>query len=443
MPVNCGNWFGLEGRHEPSNDGVNPSGAPMELYVGNTLWGATGRTIQQTMTEIKGMGMNVLRVPIAPQTLDATDPQGMAPNLKNHSSVIALNARQQLVDFIKLADENDLQLIIDIHACSNYIGWRAGRLDARPPYVDVGRLDYDFLREDSSCAATGNPDGVTNIQAYDEEKWLDNLREIAGLSEELGVSNILGIDVYNEPWDYSWADWKALTEAAYVAINEVNPNVLVFVEGVSDSHDNQDGIAGKGETPHGDPETTPNWGENMFGFTANPIDIPKERLVLSPHTYGPSVFVQPMFMDAVAQPECEGLSGDEAAAELCNIVIDPAKLIPSWDEHFGYLRAQGYAMVIGEFGGNMDWPTNASSGDRTLWGGHITPGVDQEWQEAFVDYMVEKNIQGCYWGMNPESGDTGGWYGHAYDPIVNTGGWGEWLDFDVRKTNILNRLWGQ
>ena len=42
FPVRCANWFGLEGRHEPSNDPTNPSGAPMELYVGNTFWANGG-----------------------------------------------------------------------------------------------------------------------------------------------------------------------------------------------------------------------------------------------------------------------------------------------------------------------------------------------------------------------------------------------------------------
>ncbi|MDX1475614.1 MAG: cellulase family glycosylhydrolase, partial [Reinekea sp.] len=182
--------------------------------------------------------------------------------------------------------------------------------------------------------------------------------------------------------------------------------------------------------------------ENFYEFAANPLNIPKERLVISPHTYGPSVFVQPMFMDP-AQPECEGLKGHEAGAAKCNIVIDKDRLVPGWEEHFGYLRDQGYAVIMGEFGGNMDWPNKASLGDQKLWKGHITPGVDQDWQIAFTDYMVEEDIDGCYWGMNPESGDTGGWYGHAYDPISNTAGWGEWLDFDQRKTNLLNKIWGQ
>lgn len=447
IPIQCGNWFGLEGRHEPSNDSVNPGGAPMELYVGNSFWAndgqGTGRTIQQTMDEIKDMGMNVIRFPIAPQTLDPTNPQGMAPYLKNHPNVVATNARQQMEDFIKLADENDIQVIIDIHSCSNYVGWRAGRLDARPPFVDITRTDYDFLREGYSCAATGNPDSVTKIQAYDKEKWLDNLRDIAGLSETLKVSNILGIDVFNEPWDYSWAEWKSLTEEAYVAINEVNPNILIFVEGISDSYGNQDGTPDTiGDSPHGESSSTPNWGENFYEFGDNPINIPKDRLVLSPHAYGPSVFVQPMYMDP-SQPKCDGLKGHEAGEAKCNIVIDPVRLKPSWEEHFGYLRDQGYAMVMGEFGGNMDWPDKASLGDQKLWGGHITPGVDKEWQAVFTDYMVEKDIDGCYWGMNPESGDTGGWYEHAYDPNTNPGGWGEWLDFEPRKTNLLHKIWPQ
>ncbi len=442
-PIHCANWFGLEGRHEPSDEPTNPGGAPMELYVGNMIWNPTGRTIQQTLSEITGMGLNTLRIPIAPQTLDPTNPQGLAPNLKNHTSVLVSNSRQALEELIIAADQNNVDVFIDIHSCSNYVGWRAGRLDARPPYVDSIRKQYDYFREDSSCAGTGNPAGVTRIQAYDKDAWLANLREIAALPAQLGVSNIIGIDVYNEPWDYSWAEWKSLVESAYTAINEVNPNLLVFVEGISGSSGNQDGTPEtKEQTPHGDLASNPNWGENFFEMGANPLNIPKERLVLSPHTYGPSVFQQAMFMDP-SQPECEGLEGEEAGQLGCNLVIDPARLIPGWDEHFGYLRSQGYAMVVGEFGGNWDWPTNASAGDRETWS-HITPGiVDGQWQAAFVDYMISKNIQGCYWGMNPESGDTGGWYGHNYDPISNTEGWGTWQPFDARKTNLLNRLWGK
>jgi len=447
FPVRCGNWFGLEGRHEPSNDATNPSGAPMEQYIGNTFWAnggaGTGRTIQQTMQEISGMGINMIRLPLVPQTLNANDPQGTGGVLKNHPSVRIANSRLALETMITAAAANNIAVLLDIHSCSNYVGWRKGRLDARPPYVDRDRDNYDFTREDSSCAASGNPAGVTRIQAYNTSLWLDNLRTIAGLGTQLGVDNIIGIDIFNEPWDYTWAEWKSLSEQAYSAINAVNPNTLIFVEGNSASAGNQDGTPDTvSQRPHGNAATVPNWGGNLFEAGANPLTIPKERLVFSPHVYGPSVFVQSSFMDP-AQPQCAGLEGDAAGDAQCNIVINATLERSGWEEHFGYLKDQGYAMVVGEFGGNLDWPGGqASIRDRDRFG-YLPAGTDATWQNAFVDYLVSKGIEGCYWSINPESGDTAGWYGHAYDPVSNTAGWGEWRTFDQRKTNLLNRLWGR
>jgi endoglucanase len=446
FPVHCGSWFGLEGRHEPSNDPTNPSGAPMEQYIGNTFWAngnsGTGRTIQQTMSEITAKGVNMIRLPVVPQTLNANDPQGRDPNLKNHASVRIANSRLALETFIRLAAQNNIQILLDMHSCSNYVGWRKGRLDARPPYADRDRENYDFKRESFSCAATDNPASVTTIHAYNETLWLNDLKTLAGLGQQLGVDNIIGIDIFNEPWDYTWAEWRTLAAHAYDAINSVNPNTLIFVEGISGTAGNQDGTPTVfSQTPHGNLATTPNWGENLFEAGANPPAIPKDRLVFSPHTYGPSVFVQKQFMDP-NQPACAGLEGDAAGNAHCNIVINPTLLRSGWEEHFGYLKQQGYAVVVGEFGGNLDWPLgSAAIRDRNRWG-YLPQGFDGQWQNAFVDYMVSKGIEGCYWSINPESGDTGGWYGHAYDPISNTAGWGEWRDFDARKTTLLTRLWG-
>jgi endoglucanase len=447
FPVRCGSWFGLEGRHEPSNDPQNPSGAPMEQYIGNTFWAnggaGTGRTVQQTMSEIAGMGINVIRLPLVPQTLSTNDPQGTGSVLKNHPSVRVANSRLALEQIITAADANNIEVMLDVHSCSNYVGWRKGRLDARPPWVDATRDNYDFTRENYSCSASGNPASVTTVHPYNQTAWLNTLRTLAGLGQQLGVDNIIGIDIYNEPWDYTWQEWKTLTEAAYQAINAVNPNTLLFVQGISATAGNQDGTPTTiTQVPHGSTASNPNWGENLFEAGANPINIPKERLVFSPHVYGPSVFVQKMFMDP-AQTQCTGLEGDAAGDANCNIVINPTQLRQGWEEHFGYLRDQGYAVVVGEFGGNLDWPLGqASIRDRDRWS-HVTPGTDGQWQNAFVDYMVENQIEACYWSINPESGDTAGWYGHAYDPVSNTAGWGQWLNFDQRKTNLLNRLWGQ
>jgi aryl-phospho-beta-D-glucosidase BglC (GH1 family) len=451
VPVRCGNWFGWEGRHEPSNDPDNPSGAPLEQYVGNVFWNPSGRTIQQTMTEIKAQGLTTLRIPVAPQTLESNPPnqQGLPtfPNgkmiLKNDPSVRQQNAWQGLTSFIQLANTNNIQLVLDIHSCSNYVGWRKGRLDARPPYVDATRQSYDFKRENYSCSSTGNPAGFSGtINEYNQTKWLADLRTLAGLPAALGVTNIMGIDIFNEPWDYSWSQWKSLAESAYSAINGVNPNLLIFVEGISASSGNQDGTPDtKVVTPHGSLETNPNWGENLYEAGSTPLTIPMDRLVYSPHTYGPSVFQQAHFMDP-AQTNCIGLEGEEAGDADCNLVITASRLTPGWEEHFGYLKDSGYAMVVGEFGGNWDWPNKASTADRARWA-HITPGVvDGQWQTAFVNYMKSRGIEACYWGMNPESGDTYGWYATSYDPVSATSNWGTWTGFDSRKTPLLKSLWG-
>src|ERR1051325_5316329 len=180
-------WFGLQGRHEPSNDSTNPSGAPLEQYMGNVFWNPSSRTYVQDVNEFKAMGINVIRLPLSPQTLNASDPQGMAPNLKNTESVRIANSRLALETVIKDLNTVGIYVLLDIHSCSNYVDWRKSRLDARPPYVDATRDNYDFKREDSSCSATNNPASVTRIQAYDTTKWLPDLRKLAGFQFGRGV----------------------------------------------------------------------------------------------------------------------------------------------------------------------------------------------------------------------------------------------------------------
>ncbi|HEX7509836.1 MAG TPA: cellulase family glycosylhydrolase [Chitinivibrionales bacterium] len=442
--IKGGSWFGLEGRAEQSTDEKNPRGAPMEIYMGNVFWSSTSRSLAGDAAEIKSMGFNCIRLPLVPQTLDDNDPQGKDPVLKNTESVRIQGAFSALKALIKACSDAGLYVLLDMHSCSNYVGWRKGRLDARPPWADANRENYDFKREDCSCAADGNPSTVTRIQAYDVTKWIANLKTLAGLGASIGVDNILGIDIYNEPWDYSWSEWKSLIEQAYSAINSVNPNILIFAEGIGGSSGNQDGTpTTTTKSPHGNETTTnPNWGENLYEAGTTPPAVPKSKIVFSPHCYGPSVCTQPMFADVTAQPECAGLIEDAFGNAKCKIVIDPAKLEIGWQEHFGYLRALGYAVCIGEFGGNMDWPNKSESRMQSRYSYITDKTTDQQWQEAFVNYLIKKNIlNSFYWSINPESSDTYGIYGTPYDPISNTGGWGTWSGTDSRKLTLLAKLW--
>ncbi len=445
--VKGGSWFGLEGRHEAANDKDNPSGAPMELYIGNVFWNPSTRTYDSDAAEMAKLGFNCIRMPVSPQTFDDNNEQGKGKVLKNTESVRIEGAYTALKTALKAIDKAGMYVLLDIHSCSNYLGWRAGRLDARPPFSDKDRENYTFLREDCSCAADGNPSTVTRIQAYDKQKWLADLKKLAGLDKELGLTNgTIGIDIFNEPWDYSWEDWKTLIEEAYQAINSVNPNILVFAQGIGGSNGNQDGTPDtKEDTPYGDINV--NWGENLYEAGDNPPNVPKSKLVYSPHCYGPAVCTQDFFADWDAQPECKGLVEDKFGDAKCQIKYNKELMYKAWDEHYGYLRGLGYAIAVGEFGGNMDWPRKAEARHQKRYkylieGSNSSRNVDEEWQNIFVDYLIDRGMtNGFYWSINPESADTYGVFATPYDPDQNTGGWGTWNGTDKRKVALLERLW--
>ncbi len=440
--IKGGSWFGLEGRHEPPSDSKNPAGAPMEMYLGNMLWSVTDRTLAKDAVEIKNLGFNSVRIPVSPQTLTDTDPQGKDPNLKNAEPVRIQGAYTALKATVKALSDAGLYVMLDLHSCSNFVGWRKGRLDARPPYVDAARQNYEFTREEYSCSETGNPSTVKFIHAYNNTKWLADLKTLAGLGKEIGVDNIMGIDIFNEPWDYSWSEWRTMIDQAYAAISPVNPNILIFAQGIGSSYGSQDGTpTTTAPTPHGSPRSNPNWGENLFEAGTLPPTMPKTKLVFSPHTYGPAVYVQKMFADP-SQPECAELEGDAFAAKKCKISLVQPTLDAGWHEHFGYLKTLGYAVAIGEFGGNMDWPNKSDGNNQSKFGYLTDKTTDERWQNAFVDYLMREGIyDSFYWSINPESADTYGIFTTPYDPISNKGGWGTWGATDSRKLSLLAKLW--
>jgi len=170
-------WFGLGGRYEIATDPVNPRGAPMEQYMGNVFWNPSSRTYASDAAEFKSLGINLVRLPLVTQTLKNApcDPQGLDPVLKNSTSVRIQCARTGLETVIQELNTAGIMVLLDIHSCSNYIDWRKGRLDARPPWADATRTNYDFKREEFSCAATNNPPTVTTTHPYDLTKWKADL----------------------------------------------------------------------------------------------------------------------------------------------------------------------------------------------------------------------------------------------------------------------------
>ncbi|HET9958889.1 MAG TPA: cellulase family glycosylhydrolase [Polyangiaceae bacterium] len=436
--VRGGNWFGLEGQDDTARPGA------MELYVGAVFWAdaSNKRTIDKTMQEIQSSALkfNTIRLPVAPQTLVKGHPDGdysrTDVKIRNNDPEIYpyAGSYEALEDFLLKASKNNLYVILDLHSCSNHIGWRAGRVDDGPPWADSNRENYEYKKDNYYCNK--------GEDAYDKAKWLADIHTLAKLPKKLGIKNIIGIDCFNEPFKYSWSEWADLSKECYDAIAAEDDDLIAIVEGVSGSHEVSPGVTEP--EPYGDLTINPNWGENLYGQQIDPIQIPKDRLCFSPHTYGPSVFVQKQFVDQ-SDPACVGLEDDAAAKAKCKLVVDrknaaaTARIKQGWDEHFGYLRAQNYCVIVGEFGGTKDWPKNpVEPAAATLWA-HLPSGSrpDWEWQNMFVDYMKEKGITDfTYWSINPESGDTGGLYNHAYTES-NKSGWGVWQGLDTEKVNML------
>lgn len=173
--------------------------------------------------------------------------------------------------------------------------------------------------------------------------------------------NILGADLKNEPWNSSWhtadpkTDWKRASEVLGSAVQENCPSWTIFVEGIG--------------TPAGKIKEQAFWSENLAAMQDTPPAMSiRKKVVLSPHVYGPSVYMQPYFKP-------EGFLNRMPAI---------------WDDHFGRAnKISGLATVIGEWGGKFE-------------------GKDEAWQRRFFQYISNKGFGFFYWCINPESGDTGG-----------------------------------
>ena len=214
--------------------------------------------------------------------------------------------------------------------------------------------------------------------SYTKEDWLAHLRKMAEIA--LSFPNVFGIDICNEPYNLTWATWKELALDGARTVLSANPFIVVAVEGVGNLSNNGGWAAF--------------WGENLTEAYYDPIvldeSFPPNRILYLTHTYGPSVYNQPYFDDS-------------------NF---PSNMPAIWDVHFGRMAGQ-YPLGIGEFGGRYE-------------------GKDKTWQDAFVDYLLEKRIRiFFYWALNPNSGDTGG--------ILLD----DWRTVHEGKMNLLRRLMSQ
>jgi len=326
---------------------------------------------KEQIAQIKSLGFNAVRVPFVPDTLYNSTPINQLSYIDpgKNPELIGKTPLQALDLWMAEANRQGLYILLDFHSVS--------------------------MQRQYSTWFVSNPADfglVYNRQAYTPANWRRDLVFVAQRYAHLPY--FLAIDLYNEPngvvrWSTGDVNasnpanfWKPAVESAAAAVLAANPRLLVFVQGITG---NYDGVENTG--------IPMNWGENFQPQAYQPLAIPLDKLVLSPHTYGPDVYVKSSF----------------SAPNF------PANLAAHWDTLFGQF-AQVHPVVVGEWGGRYG---NGTGGQK-----------DFVWQNAFVDYLLSKGIRSSFfWCYTPNSGDTGG--------ILDDN-----LNLRQDKLALLNRLWG-
>lgn len=177
--------------------------------------------------------------------------------------------------------------------------------------------------------------------------------------------NVFAADLQNEPHAASWGkglaiDWNKGAETLGNHVLSVCPRWLIFVEGVG--YD-----PGAPGADRGDMGIW--WGSNLVGARVAEVKLSdQEKLVYSPHVYGPSVYQQAYFND----------------------FRFPSNMPDVWNAHFAFAKAlTKRPIVLGEIGG-------------------MYIGQDKQWQDWALPFMKAQGFGLFYFALNPDSEDTGG-----------------------------------
>ncbi len=306
------NWFGLETKN----------------HAPHGLWARDYKTM---LAQIKDLGYNSIRLPFSIQALrdDASTVNGVEFTIGSNQELKGKTPLEIMDAIVTEAGKQGLMIILDCHRLNNQ------RIPAL--WYGDGFTEWDWIRG----------------WAMLTERYKDQ-------------PNVIGADLKNEPHGKAtWGtgdrqtDWRLAAERAGNAVLNINPNWLIFVEGIEEN------VPGQKLGKH--------WmGGNLEGVKKWPVRLNRQQqLVYAPHEYGPALFKHTWFDDAKF----------------------PQNMVNIWDTSFYYIAREGIAPIwIGEFGGR-EVDRESKSG---------------QWQNAFVDFIKQEKLGFAYWAWNPNSGDTGG-----------------------------------
>ena len=327
------NWFGY-------NTGTN-------IFDG--LWAAD---LNSSIVSIADHGFNLLRLPISTELVNNWE-DGIYPeanfNNSTNSYLIGMNSLEIFDYVIGQCRANGIKIMIDFHcAITDPMG------HMKPLWTDGHITEDDYLRALAWMADRYKNDDT--IIAYDLK------------NEPHGKHN----ETPRAKWDNSKDpdNWKYIAEKAALTVLEKNPNVLIMVEGIE--------IYPKNIKTNGNFTSTNEddyyfnwWGGNLRGVKDNPINLGKyqNKLVYSPHDYGPTVYEQPWF---------KGNYTFESLYKDC------------WRDNWMFIHEDNIApLLIGEWGGFMKDP-------------------NLKWMTYVRQLIKENKLHHTFWCFNANSGDTGG-----------------------------------
>lgn len=351
-----GNKLYDENGNEVRLTGVNWFGFETGNLCPHGLW---SRDYKSMLMQIKDLGFNCIRIPWCNAMLTATAPTGIQINAYGNDAYAA----QKGIKLYPQAPEGFTGINLDLEGLTP--------LQILDKIIEeAGKLGLKIILDNHSR----KPDGYMNetlwyTQDFSEEQWISDWVFLANRYK--GNPTVVGADLNNEPhgntgmgmkppasWGYNVpgygdTDWAAAAERCGNAILQVNPDWLIIVEGVEQYQNDYYW-----------------WGGNLMGVATRPINLIKpEKLVYSPHEYGPEVYNQSWFSDP-------------------NF---PNNMPEIWRTHFGFIYDQGIGhLLVGEFGIKDKSNTTAYT-----------------WFTEFMKYMGNK-YSWTFWCFNPNSGDTGG-----------------------------------
>ncbi len=352
--------------------------------VGSQVFdGVWSQNMHEMLKQIADRGFNLLRVPMSTQLLlqwknnepdpatpkvnEWTNPELTVEGKVGGTVKYSYDIWKQAVEWCR---ELGIKIMIDIHS--------------------------------AETASAGHQVSLWYTDKYSTEDWFEALEWLADTYKD--DDTLIAIDLKNEPhgkadvpaqmakWDDSEDpnNWKYAAECAANKVLDINPNLLVMVEGIEVYP--KEGYDWTAPAIDWSTNTTYYygawWGGNFRGAKENPIDLGKyqSQLVYSPHDYGPLVYEQSWFHDGFTQQS----------------IMDEY-----WYDNWFYLLDEKKApLLMGEWGGFIDEQ-------------HDPDGANTKWLTYLRDLMIDNRIHHTFWCFNENSGDTGGL---VYD---NFGKWDE------------------